>query len=409
MIINHIAYQTIMMASLVSILIRECLGALGWLITLVFLNFGWLLPLNMTDISRINSEWVALNAFRGLAKIAVKGDVAKATYDNALELGGELYPALLGADASLLRREHESDTAKEYRQRAVLKTIKQGSKVEPVPLLQIDIAELKDLLEVSKLNRDNKAKVDQLKRRLAILVEVEKELNPIPHTENQLIFRDALAVERTVPAFHSGKAYRDFVLPDSNILRIRVLHPDKPEHITGADIIYERHSPSEEKASIVVVQYKIWENKAMLLTDERMLKQLARLKNFTCDKNVCSQAENSNTYRFPCCAGFLRPTDKLQRADQSFISSGEHIPICRIDDCKSLSSQGKPILEYRNMRDISLSSEMFEQLFNKGKIGSRLLTYAELTELYVEHQIAADEDTVVIYAQEFADAVQQKT
>lgn len=358
----------------------------------------------MTDTSRLNAEWVALSAFRGLTKIAAKGDLTKSTYDNALELGGELYPALLGSDASILRREREGDTTKEYRQKAELKTIKQGVKVDPSTLLQIDIAELKDLLEVSKQNKNDKAKVDQLKKKLTILIAAEKELNKVPHTENQLIFRDALAVERIVPAFSSGQAYRDFELPDSNILRIRVLHPDKPEHITGADIIYERHCPSEEKASIVAVQYKIWEDKVMYLSDERMQKQLARLKSFTCEKNICSQLKSSNTYRFPCCAGFLRPTDKLQRADQSFVSTGEHLPICHIGDCKSVGVHGAPILEYKKMRDISLSSEMFEQLFNKGKIGSRMLTYLELQELYAAHQIAADEDTVVIYAQEFADA-----
>lgn len=363
----------------------------------------------MQNASRINSEWVTLSAIRGVAKIAVKGDLGKATYDNALKLGGELYPALLGPDASILRRERESDTAKEYRQRASLKTIRQGSEIGPLSLIRIDIDELKDLLEVAKQKRNNRAKADQLKRRLKILLAAEEELNPIPHTENQLIFRDALAVQRAVPALHSGQGYRDFELPDSNILRVRVLHPDKPEHITGADIIYERHSPSEEKASIVAVQYKIWEEKVMYLTDERMLKQLERLQKFTCDKDICVQPESSSTYRFPCCAAFLRPTDKLQRADQSFMSSGEHIPICRIDDCKSMSVRGASILEYEKMRDISLSSEMFEQLFNKGKIGSRMLTYVELQELYASHQIAVDEDNVVIYAQEFSDSEQEET
>jgi len=359
----------------------------------------------MQNNTRINSEWVTLSAVRGMVKLAAKGDLAKATYDSALELGGELYPALLGPDASILRRERESDTAKEYRQKARLKSIKHGTDVTALALLQADISELRDLLTISKTDKNDRAKVDQLKRRLAIFVAAEAELNPVPHTENQLIFRDALSVERTVPAMHSGQAFRDFELPDSNILRVRVLHPDKPEHITGADIIYERHSPSEEKASIVVVQYKIWEDKKLLLTDSRMLDQLTRLKAFTCGKEVCNSDDATNIYRFPCCAAFLRPTDRLQRPDQSFISTGEHIPICRIDDACTKSVQGKPLLEYKRMRDISLSSEMFEQLFNKGKIGSRWLTYDELFELYSEHSIANDESTVVIYAQEFSDIV----
>jgi hypothetical protein len=356
----------------------------------------------MQNNNRIDAEWVTLNAVRGMVKIAANGDLAKATYDNTLELGGELYPALLGADSSILRRERQSDTVKEYRQKAQLKSIKQAKEVTALSLLQADIAELKDLLEISRSNKSERAKTDQLKRRLGILIAAAAELNPAPHTENQLIFRDALSVARTVPALRTGKSYRDFELPDSSILRIRVLHPDKPEHVTGADIIYERHLPSEEKASIVVVQYKIWENKSMLMTDPRMLAQIDRLREFTCNDKICESDDSTNPFRFPCCTAFLRPTDKLQRPDQSFLSTGEHLPLCRISEACTRSDRGKPQLEYKTMRDISLSSEMFEQLFNKGKIGSRHLTYFELTNLYTKNAIAEDENTVVIYAQEFS-------
>jgi hypothetical protein len=361
----------------------------------------------MQNDARIDAEWVTLNAVRGMVKIAANGDLAKATYDNALQFGGELYPALLGPDASIIRRERESDTVKEYREKAQLKSIKQGKQVTALALLQADIAELKDLLEISKSNKKEQAKTNQLKRRLALFAAAEAELKPIAHTENQLIFRDALSVTRTVPALRSGQAFRDFELPDSSILRIRVLHPDKPEHVTGADIIYERHLPAEEKASIVVVQYKIWENKTLLMTGPRMLGQINRLRAFTCEDQVCESDESTNPFRFPCCAAFLRPTDKLQRPDQSFVSTGEHIPLCRIEDACTLSARGKPQLEYKRMRDVSLSSEMFEQLFNKGKIGSRYLTYPELTELYSQKSVAEDESTVVIYAQEFSDIAEK--
>lgn len=357
----------------------------------------------MDDISRINAEWVVLNAIRGVTKIATKGDMSKSTYNNALEFGGEIYPDLLGADASILQRERESDLVKEYRQRARVKSSQLDVKVEALTLLQADISEYRGLIEYEKQNKRNKGKVDLLKRRLGVLIEAEKEISPVPHTENQLIFRDAYAVERVVPANGSGQAYRDFELPDSNILRVRVLHPDKPEHITGADIIYERHSPFKEAASIVVVQYKIWEEKVMYLTDKRMIGQLDRLRKFTCNGGICKPSGAENSFRFPCCTAFLRPTDKLQRADQKFISSGEHLPICHIDACKSTGARGAPMLEYKKIQNTSLSSEMFEQLFNKGKIGSRMLSYDELKKLYRENEIAADENTVVIYAQEFED------
>jgi hypothetical protein len=357
----------------------------------------------MDDIARINAEWVTLNAVRGMTKLAAKGDLGKSTYDGALRLGGELYPELLGSGVSLLRSERESDTAKEFRQRARLRSIKEDVVIDPLDLIREVISEETALLEIEKQNKKNRGSVDQIKRRLAALIGAEKELNPSAHSENQLIFRDALSVERVVPVIGSGRAYRDFELPDSNILRVRVLHPDKPEHITGADIIYERHSPGEETANIVAVQYKVWEKKMMYLTDPRMLSQLTKLRKFTCEGQVCDSLADSKLYRFPCCASFLRPTDKLQKADQAFISSGQHLPICKIDECKSVSERGSPILEYKNMRGISLSSEMFEGLFNSGKIGSRELGYEELRKLYEVYEVESEKNAVVIYAQEFAD------
>ncbi|KWB43022.1 hypothetical protein [Burkholderia ubonensis] len=357
----------------------------------------------MTETSRLDAEWITLNAFRGATKIAAKGDVSKSTYENALELGGALYPAMLGPESSILRRMRESETTTEYRQRASVRSLKENMVVAPLELVRIDIQDIQDLLEIAKTSKDSKEKVDKLKKRLGVLRGVESELNPMPHTENQLIFRDALNVDRIVPSPGSGQGYRDFQLPDSNILRVRVLHPDKPEHVTGADIIYERHSPHAEAASIVAVQYKIWERRSMYLTDARMLSQLDKLRRFTCDKTLCDQSGGASAYRFPCCAAFLRPTDKLQNQNQAFISSGQHLPICKIAECTTAGERGAPLLEYKGIRDVALSSEMFEGLFNTGKIGSRELTYDELTELYMDYQVAADEGAVVIYIQEFLD------
>lgn len=351
--------------------------------------------------SRIDAEWIALNAFRGLAKIASKGDIARSTYNNALDLGGELYPELLGSDTSVLRRERESDTAKEFRQRAELLSIRENRQVAPLPLIRANIEEINELLSIAERNRSDRTRVDQLKKRLGQLVTAEKELNTVAHTENQLIFRDAYGVDRNLPSIVNGQGHRDFRLPDNNVLRVRVLHPDKPEHVSGADIIYERHNPGEEEASIVAVQYKLWEDKVLYLSDARMEKQLNRLRGFICENDICAQANSDNTYRFPCCSAFLRPTDKLQKVDQKYASTGEHVPICRIDDCKTVTTRGATILEYKNIRDMSLNGEMFEYLFNKGKIGSRMLSYTELRRLYTDYLVELSESNVVIYAQEF--------
>lgn len=61
------------------------------------------------------------------------------------------------------------------------------------------------------------------------------------------------------------------------------------------------------------------------------------------------------------------------------------------------------------MRETSLSGEAFEYLFTAGKVGSRMLSYDELSELYERFEVAANREHVIIHAQEFADAWQGET
>lgn len=327
--------------------------------------------------------------------------MVKSNYNNSLQLGGALYPELLGDEVSLLKKERESDTTKEYRQKALLSSIRDGMQIEALDLVKKDISEYEDLLSIAEQQKGNKQRVDQLKRKLGLLHIAKKELAPEEHSENKLIFRDAYNANRAVPTLLSGNGYRDFELPLGNVLRLRVLHPDKVEHITGADLIYERHSLEDEMVSIVAIQYKIWEKKRLYLSDERMTGQIEKMNKFLCGKNICTDTTNPPQYRFPCCSAFLRPTDKLQKSDQALLSTGEHLPICKINGCKSKGDRDADILEYEKIKEISLSAELFEFLFNRGKIGSRKLTYGELSELYKELSPEPSENRVLIYAQEF--------
>lgn len=231
---------------------------------------------------------------------------------------------------------------------------------------------------------------------LGQLNKAKEELEPTKHTENQLIFRDVYGVKRNTPTLFAGQGFRDFELPEGDVLRLRVLHPDKPEHISGADIIYERHVLNKESVSLVAIQYKIWENKAIYLSDQRMLEQLDRLKSFLCAKGVCDSTDESDLYRFPHCSAFLRLTDKLQRSNQAFISTGEHLPICKIGRCVNLGEKAAKVITYNNMREWSVSYDIFENLFNKGKIGSRLLSYQELSGIYGKMSSIDARDRVII-------------
>jgi hypothetical protein len=212
---------------------------------------------------------MALSAIRDLLKLSTKGSMSKSTYAEALDFGAELYPALLGEDTSILRRATETDTTREYRQRARLKSQATGTDIKPLALITSDIEELDQLLDLAKKTKE-KGRVDQLKNRLKTLKKSRDEIDPPAHTETQLISRDAAAFPSGLPSIDSGKGYRAFELPDGNALRLHLFHPDKPEHVSGADVFYERHSPSIETVTVVFVQYKIWEKQTLSLNDSRM-------------------------------------------------------------------------------------------------------------------------------------------
>lgn len=351
----------------------------------------------MDDIKlRINKEWVSLNAIREILQIATGGDFTKSTYDIALELGGELYPELLGEENSILRRNRQSTTAKEFIQKAKLKSLKEKKKISPLELLEIEIDEIESLIEYEKKKRQN----DQLVVRLKKMRKAENELKKERHTEHHLITRDAYNFDRGIPVLFDGNAIRDYELPNENNLRIRVLHPNKLEHITGADLIYEHHDKYNEEVSLVFIQYKIWENKKMYMSDKRMLKQIKKLKSITCDKGLCICNKTHKVYRFPYCASFLRPTDALQSPNQKLISSGEHLPICKINLVKEYGDNGGELISYESIKESSVSGYLFEQLFNRGKIGSKKFSFKELKKYYESIELVNSKESVIIYAQE---------
>lgn len=352
---------------------------------------------NDENRSRLDSEWVSLNALRELIRLATHGDSGKATYDQALALGEKILPQILGED-SLIKRAKESDVAREFRQKAQAKTRQTGNDVTALELLNEEITDYKGLLQTGR----NQQRTDQLSRRLGGLERAYIEIHPERHSENQLIIRDAYVAHRDYPQFGLGTGYRDFILPDRNRLRLRVFHPERPEFITGADVIYERHNEQDDTVNLVAIQYKIWEDKSLPLGDQRLQSQLERLKAFLCDRQMCTAGPADHEFRFPYCSAFLRPTDRLQSADQKLMSTGEHLPICQIDKVQTATSRGVT-LEYHKILPMSLSQDAFEGLFTSGKLGSRTLTHAELEEFYRAFNVISDTERVLIHAQDLPD------
>ncbi len=313
-----------------------------------------------------------------------------------LALGQALLPELFDPERSLLFRQQESATARRYRQLADAESIERGERVTALELVEKEIERYQRLIQTSREH-------DELTRELNMLRRARGELQPRPHTEQQLILRDALRTYQDVPISGAGRDYREFALSNDRALRIRVLHPDPPEQSTGADVIYEHYWDKKGLVRLAAIQYKVWDGEVLYQT-ERMARQLARFREVFCGNGLCRPSEQSqgkDAYRLPYCSGFLRPTDRLQASDSRFISTGYHIPVCMVARFWERTRQGGQKLTSKSFRSEAVTHRIFEELFNTNMLGSKWLTYEELEELYHQHKILEPDEHVIIHAQEF--------
>jgi hypothetical protein len=348
---------------------------------------------------RLDAEWLALNAVREMLGIANRGG-ADSTYLDALAIGRKAAPQLFDPQYSLIAAGQEPPLVREYRERAKAKSIVDGQEVSPLELLDGDLSSDELLLKAGG------GSYDQLKRSVAALRRARDWFQERVFSEHKLISRDVYTAHR--PELPNPPRpmdnYIEFALPFNRALRIRLLHPDKPEYSTGADLVYEICEEDDRLARIAFVQYKIWDGQTLRFSEAGSLPdQLRRLEDLCCKSGLCTSPDSTeppSSYRLPHCTAFLRPTDRLQRADATLISSGVHVPVC-VTLTMTLSSMGGRILRKDPIRSSSVSQRIFEELFNRNMLGSRWLSYEEVEDLYKTHSILERDQTIIVHAQEF--------
>jgi hypothetical protein len=345
---------------------------------------------------RLDVEWAVASAIRDLMGIALKG-VQEPTYAAALALGAELVPSLLG-EGSLLGSHAEPPELRLYRERAEAESVVRGTRVTARRLIRREIRALERLLAE---NPDKPALEKRLRRHQQLLHALTKRVL----SEHQAIQRDAFTARHELPVLPIPETgYVDYRLPKGTGLRIRVLHPDRAEAATGADVIYEMYSDRKKTARIAALQYKLWDGRALYFSKASGLgEQLERLDARFCKAGLCAtNPEERERYRLPACAAFLRPTDRLQSPDARLISSGLHIPVCGVFRCQTWTQRKRPMLERKFFRRECVTHKVFEELFNTGILGSRWLTYAEIEAFYRSAEILNPGEHILLHAQEFA-------
>lgn len=347
---------------------------------------------------RLDIEWITLNAVREMLGIALRGR-PNPTYEQALAFGAVLSPQLFGPDSSLISQAQEPPIVTEYRQRAELESNAQGIAVNPLDILDKEISYYSDLTK----SRGDK---DRVQARLQKLMTARVYFIPKSYTENQLILRDVFKADRNIPLPpFDADTYREYQLQNDRVIRIRLLHPDPPEHSIGADLIYETYWEKKHLARLSAVQYKIWNGKTLYLSQSKNLEQqLDKLKSVFCDNGFCKAFEGSSrseSYRLPYCAAFLRPTNKLQEPNSRLMSVGLHVPICVVRRSFTETNQGGKKIERKTIRSEALSQKVFEEILNANMLGSRWFTYDEIQKFYTDHKLLDSQDKVILHVQEF--------
>jgi hypothetical protein len=349
------------------------------------------------DKQRLDVEWTTLIAIREALGIAFK-DKLSPTYAQSLSVGKELAPELYDPDVSLLARSDEPPTAREFRQRAEVRSRIEERSVTPLELIDPEIKEFERLHAVDP-------EKTEIEKKLKQLYDARQYFIPRKYTETQLILHDLHNVKRGIPLPTVAKGrYRQYRISKDRGLRIYLLHPDPPEHSMGADLVYETYWEKRKLARIAVVQYKICSGRAIYSSQSRNLEaQMLRMHNVFCDSGLCDpwNKDSEQRFRFPFCAAFLRPTDELQEPNSTLISSGLHVPICIAQKSWEDTGRGGKKLDKSKIRNSSVTHKVFEELFNASLLGSRWFTYDEIEKLYREHGMLESDDRVMLHAQEF--------
>ncbi len=360
----------------------------------------------MIDLNQVPTEarnelaFQMVVAMRDTINIAKKKG-HKSTYENSIQLFNDFSPELYDAIVTCLPQRNLSDEAKLFKAKAEALSKERGKPVNALELLNEDIELYKQLKE--KVNSDSEEH-KLFRNKIGSLESLRKSLVPRKLTENRILIRDTSKADRRdfgAKFLTETDFYIDYTLTDEKYLRIRLLHPDEQEHMTGADLVYEQHNLKTGLIRIIMLQYKIWEDGILYFSKAKNLdNQIKKLQNCMCNCDYCTapkQIDELNWFRFPHCAAFLRPTDKLQEQNEKLVSSGIHIPVCMIDKLKEIEN-GK--ISKNKVRYQSLTHELFEILFNKEFIGSRWMKESEVESFYKTNKILQSDESIILYARE---------
>ena len=353
-----------------------------------------------TAEEKANTAFQIVTGMRDVLNVALKGTYVP-TYEKAIAYIKDISPNIHNAIVSHLPDKNESDLAQRFREEAEAEF-----EEEDVSQLQVDdiavrninaaIDRCNEIIQknsvASKEVKANKSYKRQLIK--AIKSFITRDLN-----EHEVLMHDFTAVDRPGIELIAREFDRqDYRMYDGKVLRIYMAHPNSIEQTLGVDVIYECYDLTLGLVRFTNLQYKTWKL-SHLDFDEREERQLKRLENNNCRCNHCAlpQAYGSiSPYRFPYCAAFVRPTNRVMAKGSKMKTMGDHVPLCKLNE---LRAGGSPISK-QLIQANSLTQQSFEEAFNKFHVGSRWMEVGDLEQFYAKRKLKDMADNVRIIVQE---------
>ena len=360
-----------------------------------------------------DSEWLLVNAVRQTFGISNKTPI---TYAQAVVLARELAPQLISGDSPLVTA-FEADVIKLFRERAEAQSKIENRTVLPVQALDAEISRLE-----SEFQKAEPGKSQSIENKIRRLKKARPRLDEKGWTETQAINRDADVPEIGLAIVHKGQGYKEYYVNKNRRLRVRVLHPDPPEARSGVDLIYENYyerKKDKQKPVLLVriaaLQYKMWDGKNLYTSQApSLIPQMEKMRKAFCKSGFCKKPQSSNDiddgndgldgderYRFPYCSAFIRPTDKRQTKDAWQVTHAWQVPICKaLERFESTGGEHK-VLRSSQISNCAVTQDTFQELFNRGMLGSRWMNAAYLQKFYTDIGIFDNLDRITIHAQEY--------
>lgn len=353
----------------------------------------------MDNLDNLDREWLLINSTKEALSLAKRKPTT--TYNEAIAFAKEIAPEIFeGSKTDFGRKTKLEKLYQKYKEEADALSHESTRQVGPEDLMKSRLRELEGL--ISRSPQD----LEQLRRESIDLKDAlekpQKKTDNFENVTEDEAIRNDVNVAHATNSFiknYLGKYYVYYDKKKNSVFQIAVFHPGPKEAITGADLIYEQYDSEGEKVRIAALQYKIWDGQTLYFSAAKNLdQQLKRLENCFCSQGMCKgKRVQSNFFRFPYCAAFIKPTDKLQ-STKNLVTSGHHIPICSIEKVKDKGYKDDVI--YRgSLEKESLNTESFEMLFNAERVGSRWLKKSELEAFYKKNKVLEQNDKLIVHGQ----------